>query len=744
MPRFWIYIGDKVQGPLDVPSLSKVSGFNLLTQVCEEGAQAWRVADEVIEIKSYFLAPPRPNSFALDAGNAAPKLEPPPLLSDDEEVELPSPNTDWTAGTGKKPVGAPLEMLVSAESKPGAAAPATGPGASLRSICKTCGYKNPRDVALCMKCGEDLKVLVPGGAAKPEAVGAPVLLPVVTPTPAPLPVISTPSPSAEVPVESGAATVEISVPKLIALASGVALLVGGSFFGIRSWKRHRAEHAAKMVSAAVLSPKPTSPSAASKASRPLSGKNLKARPSNAERINSLHPVAARPGVGEASEDQVQAAEKPEKTSVTEEVPYHVVSEATPLKQRHSAPLHSAYTTNRRKDKSLWNAQEEQSMRQVQRHRAYGGQRTIERNAEVLMQILRDREYSTAFEAGRRIYLYNDVDWSAVMMEGPLYEVRLTFSGGREADGSPKKPLHFAFAADLERGTVEPGGKDQIRSNTLHAFFDESRIPPEDRRPIAKDTEELVLAAQPGGSPLALDTVVRQFAKVYTTAALARVADAYGLANVNKKLSHDPRLGADESLGDLKPGQVSAPKKAPEKVVAAASKQEVLPPMTAFSKGGAVEFRMETGTGRQRTFIVQATSKASPEKLWEVATGYDRLKQFVPDMLVSEREGQDGSAVIVHSVYLTRFMFFVFKVNLHLRVIEQAREHTLQFERIAGEFESFRGSLQMATDPATRDTRIAFHATVVPTGRMMSWALEKMARRLLVPQMEAIRAKAESL
>src|SRR4029077_10600696 len=125
--------------------------------------------------------------------------------------------------------------------------------------------------------------------------------------------------------------------------------------------------------------------------------------------------------------------------------------------------------------------------------------------------------------GKRITLYNDMDWSAVDKEGPIYEVRLTFSGGKEADGSPKKPLKIAFAADLERGTVEPGGQDQIRSNTLHAFFDESRIAPEDRRAIAKDTEEVVLAAQPGASPLALDTVVRQFAKVYTTAALRRVS-----------------------------------------------------------------------------------------------------------------------------------------------------------------------------------------------------------------------------
>jgi len=78
-----VYVGDKIQGPVDIPSLRKVPGFNLLTQVCPEGDQTWRMADDVIEIKSYFLSPPRPNSFAMAAGNTAPKLDlaPPPDLA---------------------------------------------------------------------------------------------------------------------------------------------------------------------------------------------------------------------------------------------------------------------------------------------------------------------------------------------------------------------------------------------------------------------------------------------------------------------------------------------------------------------------------------------------------------------------------------------------------------------------------------------------------------------------------------
>src|SRR5688572_16401625 len=67
MSRFWIYIDNRVQGPLEIPALRKINGFNLLTQVCAEGQESWRMADEVIEIKAYFSAPPRGSSLTDEA-----------------------------------------------------------------------------------------------------------------------------------------------------------------------------------------------------------------------------------------------------------------------------------------------------------------------------------------------------------------------------------------------------------------------------------------------------------------------------------------------------------------------------------------------------------------------------------------------------------------------------------------------------------------------------------------------------
>ena len=758
MARFWVYIGDKIQGPVDIPSLRKVPGFNLLTQVCLEGEQTWRMADEVIEIKSYFISPPRLNSFTIETGNTVPKLDPFPK-PEVEELTLPEPNTLEQIS------GAPLNK----KAEPAAAGASSS---ALRAVCEVCGYKNPRDVVICMKCGEKLK-----GAPKPSTPpisSTPAAATQVSPGPVagPDPV----APIAAVPtateVDLKASTmVEISMSKLIAAIVAAALVAGGSFFGFRSWKKRHSAPSRSPMSEVRSSESASQTSKAGlrtlgAAKRP--GKHYDHPP--VHRRSGTLP-SALPGIAANPEQEPVEKKPPEEKEAPS---YHVISEATPLQKRYSSPLNSPYAIKHRADQKLWTTQEGQAIEQVQRTRIYGGQRTIQRNVEILMQILRDREYNTAFESGTRPSLYNDLDWSAVQKEGPLYEVRLTFSGGKENDGSPKKPLHFAFASDLERGTVEPGGQDQVRSNTLHAFFDESRIAPEERRAIAKDTEELVLASQPDASPLAFDTVVRQFAKVYGAGALSRVADAFGLEEVKKKLAHDPRLGSEglttpptpaspESKKTGAPSRTPPPpaipmdawiqagmktslsaSSMPNKASGTESKSaEGKKHSTKTSAADGIEFQMETGSGRERTLSVHVVSHASIGRIWEILTGYDRLKQFVPDMLASEREGQDGAAAIVHITCLTRFMIFVFKLNLHLRIIEHPQQHSLEFEKIAGDYESLRGSIELATDPSTHDSDIIFHATVVPSGYMPNTKLESMARRLLVTQAGAIRAKAES-
>jgi hypothetical protein len=103
----------------------------------------------------------------------------------------------------------------------------------------------------------------------------------------------------------------------------------------------------------------------------------------------------------------------------------------------------------------------------------------------------------------------------------------------------------------------------------------------------------------------------------------------------------------------------------------------------------------------------------------------------------------GPAVIVHTVSLTRLMFFVFKVNLHLRILEHPQQHRLEFERIAGDFEKFSGYVEMVPDVAGTKTSLNLHLNLVPNGYMPGWAVTSMTQKFLVPVLDAVRAKAES-
>lgn len=719
MPRYWLYLDSKVQGPYEIPHLRKVPGFTLLTQVCAENDPSWRLADEVIDIKAYFLAPPRASSVFLDSGNAAaaPQAwveETPSALS----LVEPRSQEALDASTAASPA-------VQAEEPP-VERPGPGPQA-LRLSCEVCGYKNPRDVASCMKCGTTLHAKTGAeAAAAPESaapVESPAPAPVMEEPAAPMPAAEASAPfSIPAPESRPSATVDIPVARILFILTAVSVLAGAGFMGYRFWKARRGP---KVPPAASLKAPPAASAAGPVRSSVRKGSGGK------RAAGKKAPAVSSPGAGPSAPRSDAVGDESDSTPLNAEpaleaASYEVIPGAAPRQQRHSAPLHSPYAIKRRGDRGLWTGREDQAVQQAQRFRIYGGQRTIQRNAEILMQILRDREYNAAFENGKRIYLYNDLDWSATQKDGPLYDVRLTFSGGREEDGAPKKPLRFALEADLERGSVDPSAEEPFRSNTLHAFFDESRIPPQERRAIAKDVEELVLAAQPDASPLALDTVARRFASTYSTGAMARVAGAFNLDLVNKKLVHDPRLN-----------NAAAPAKPLERP--AIKKKTALTP----SQSGQIVYQMESLSGRERRLSLQAPSRASVSKLWETVTGYDRLKQFAPDLLVSEREGQDGSATIVHVVSLSRLLFFVFKVNLHLRIIERPQEHALEFERIAGEFRSFRGSVQISPQGSSGST-LQFRATVIPQGRMPNWVLRDMTKRFLVPLIDALRARAESL
>lgn len=730
MSRFWVYLENKVQGPIEIPALRKLNNFNLLTQVCAEGQESWRMADDVIEIKSYFSSPPRVSSLLTQTQTLPKELEnPEPMTAEQAAIEtLPD-----------EPAPTKLEMVLPTDS---GVETGTGPSeavhgdpaksAALRVTCAVCGYKNPRDVKICMQCATPLQS--PNVETLPDStetvrplhdsqvVIAPDHLP-DTPSPADSP---TPGPMVEIPIA-----------RILIILLCASLVGALSFVGYRSWKKYATHKTAKKM-AAVTPVQPlvknrTSTHSTKKRHRASSHyRSTSARaPSSRSHVN----VDARllPGISTKKQGTTSAKTRSLKSNFTpvesNNDGYELIPQARPLNQRMHAPVNSPYATKTRKDTSRWAGREDEAIQLTHGRRIYGGLRTVLRNSEILFQILRDREYTSAFESGKRLTLYNDMDWGAIQKEGPLYEVHLTFTGGKETDGSPRKPLRFNFDVDLERQTVQPG----LNASTMHGFFDESRIPPEERTQIAKDTEELVLAAQPGGSPLALQTVVHHFVTSYSETILNRVVDAYGLNDVDKAMARDVHPSKET------PEAEKTASKTVDPAFAIAKK-----PSRRLRESDLPQCEIQRGNGKERLVHGSVQSHGTISRLWELATSYDRFSQFVPDILVSQREGQDGNAIVVQTVSLTRVLFFVFKINLHLRIIEHPSERMLEFERIAGDFESFKGTLAVKSEMGNPNmSTIVLNATLIPRGYTPDWIIRAMTQRAITTALDALRNKAEN-
>jgi hypothetical protein len=340
MARYWVYIDSKV-GPTDVPALRKIPSFTLLTQVCPENEQTWRMADEIIEIKSYFLSPPRASALPAEAVNAEPLPKETKtlltVLEPNAEIELPRANP--------LPVSKIEILPPPANNQKEPAGPA-----ALRVYCEVCGYKNPRDVTTCMKCGTDIKPSAqPGptpatapapGAASPALDKPPVRLPELKASPAVVPTLAKGADPAAVPVDLKAnPMVEIPVTRILITLLAASLVGALGFGGYKFWiQRHRRSHPVVVkppVVAPVTTTKNTHPKRGTGKRGPsVSRAKAAALPGVSQSTRALAPVARRRPAA-SPDGESSAAPTPAVTPSEAAAPYRIIEEATPLKHRQS-------------------------------------------------------------------------------------------------------------------------------------------------------------------------------------------------------------------------------------------------------------------------------------------------------------------------------------------------------------------------------------------------------------------------
>lgn len=110
----------------------------------------------------------------------------------------------------------------------------------------------------------------------------------------------------------------------------------------------------------------------------------------------------------------------------------------------------------------------------------------------------------------------------------------------------------------------------------------------------------------------------------------------------------------------------------------------------------------------------AFAPASLQRTWQVLTDYERLPQFVPNLLSSKIVSRNGSEVTVAQKGYVRFLFIVQEIDLVVRV----REHplsALDISLVEGRMKQYasRWELSAASHEDVGGTRISYFGRLEP-------------------------------
>ena len=90
---------------------------------------------------------------------------------------------------------------------------------------------------------------------------------------------------------------------------------------------------------------------------------------------------------------------------------------------------------------------------------------------------------------------------------------------------------------------------------------------------------------------------------------------------------------------------------------------------------------------------QAIIRAPQELIWQTLTDYDRLAEFVPDLVSSRVIERQGSTVTVEQAGKARLWFFTYAIDVVVEVTEQP-PHTLAVRALRGNLKQLEGSYRL--------------------------------------------------
>jgi ribosome-associated toxin RatA of RatAB toxin-antitoxin module len=126
----------------------------------------------------------------------------------------------------------------------------------------------------------------------------------------------------------------------------------------------------------------------------------------------------------------------------------------------------------------------------------------------------------------------------------------------------------------------------------------------------------------------------------------------------------------------------------------------------------VDVQRAEQSGRAQFDITASGSvNAPPALVWKVLTGYERMPEFVPDMISNRVVSRQGNRLLLEQQGRARFLFFRRDIKVKVEVVEEPSS-AIDVNLISGDMEAYRCRWELLPQP-DGSTRIHYRGSVVP-------------------------------
>ncbi len=144
----------------------------------------------------------------------------------------------------------------------------------------------------------------------------------------------------------------------------------------------------------------------------------------------------------------------------------------------------------------------------------------------------------------------------------------------------------------------------------------------------------------------------------------------------------------------------------------------------------------------RRLAVQLRLGLDPRWLWEALTDYDRLSEFIPNLLSSRLLWRRDNLVALAQEGSQQFIGLRFRARVELELTEHWAERRLTFVMTKGDFRRFEGSWQIGRHEG--DTTLLYDLTVQGCVGMPIGLIEQRLRDDLAANLRAVQLEAQRL